>query len=42
MAQLDAQSLGGELEDFRFKAVVPEGVKQLEFGKAFSDGHAQQ
>lgn len=42
MAQLDAWSLGGELEDFRFKAVVPEGVKQLEFGKAASDGQAQQ
>ena len=42
MAQLDAWSLGGDLEDFRFKAVVPEGVKQMEFGKVATDGEVQQ
>ena len=34
MAQLDAWSLGGELEDYRFTAAMPEGVKQVDFGKA--------
>ena len=34
MAQLDAWSLGGEREDFHFKAAMPEGVKQVEFAKA--------
>jgi hypothetical protein len=33
MAQFDAWSLGGELGDFSFTAVIPEGVKQVEFGK---------
>jgi hypothetical protein len=33
MAQLDAWSLGGELEDFHFTAAMPEGVKQVEFAK---------
>jgi hypothetical protein len=34
MAQLDAWSLGGEFEDFHFTAVLPEGVKKVDFGKA--------
>jgi hypothetical protein len=42
MAQLDAWSLGGELEDFHFTAVMPEGVKQIEFGKAAREGQSQQ
>jgi hypothetical protein len=33
MAQLDAWSLGGEIEDFHFTAAMPEGVKQVEFAK---------
>jgi hypothetical protein len=37
MAQLDAWSLGGEIEDFRFTAAMSEGVKQVEFGKAAPD-----
>ena len=41
MAQLDAWSLGGEYEDSRFTAVVPEGVKQVEFRKVAADGQAQ-
>jgi hypothetical protein len=42
MAQLDAWSLGGEYEDYTFKAVMPEGVKQVEFSKAAADGQMQQ
>ncbi len=42
MAQLDAWSLGGEFEDFHFTAVMPEGVKQVEFGKAAADGKVDQ
>jgi hypothetical protein len=34
MANLDAWSLGGVFDDFTFKAAMPEGVKQVEFGKA--------
>jgi hypothetical protein len=37
MAQLDAWSLGGEYEDSRFTAIVPEGVKQVEFQKAAAE-----
>ena len=42
MAQLDAWSLGGELEDYNFTAVLPEGVKQVEFSKAATDTQMQQ
>jgi hypothetical protein len=42
MAQLDAWSLGGELEDYHFTAVLPEGVKQVEFSKAATDTQMQQ
>jgi hypothetical protein len=42
MAQLDAWSLGGPLEDFSFTAVIPESVKQVEFGKVAADGQEQQ
>ena len=38
MAQLDAWSLGGEFEDFHFTAVMPEGVKEVDFGMAAADG----
>ena len=41
MAQFDAWSLGGEIKDFRFTAVMPEGVKQVEFGKQGA-GEGQQ
>jgi hypothetical protein len=41
MAQLDAWSLGGEYEDYTFKAVLPEGVKQVEFSKAAADSQMQ-
>jgi hypothetical protein len=34
MAQFDAWSLGGEVEDSEFNEVIPEGVKQVEFKKA--------
>jgi hypothetical protein len=37
MAQLDAWSLGGEYEDYQFTAVLPEGVKQVEFSKAAAE-----
>jgi hypothetical protein len=42
MAQLDAWSLGGELEDHHFTASMPEGVKRVEFGKATGDQPQQQ
>lgn len=42
MAQLDAWSLGGEVEDFNFTAAMPEGVRQIEFGKATRAGSSQQ
>jgi len=42
MAQLDAWSVGGELEDFNFTAAMPEGVKQVEFGKATRAGQSSQ
>ena len=41
MAQLDAWSLGGEYEDYHFTAVLPEGVKQVEFSKLAADGQGQ-
>lgn len=31
MAQMDAWSIGGEIEDFNFVAAVPESVEQVEF-----------
>ena len=34
MAQLDAWSVGGELDNSHFKVAVPTSVKQVEFGKA--------
>jgi hypothetical protein len=40
MAQLDAWSLGGEFEDFRFTAVMPAGVKTVEFSKLAATGAA--
>jgi hypothetical protein len=42
MAQLDAWSLGGEVEDSDFSAVIPESVKQVKFGKFAPDGQVQQ
>jgi hypothetical protein len=34
LAQLDAWSVGGELEDYHFKAAVPEGVEKVTFEPA--------
>jgi hypothetical protein len=34
MAQLDAWSVGGEIDSSQFTAVVPDSVKKVEFGKA--------
>jgi hypothetical protein len=42
MAQLDAWSLGGELEDYNFTAAMPEGVKRVEFGKETTEDQLQQ
>jgi hypothetical protein len=41
MAQFDAWSLGGKLDQSTFTAVLPQGVKELEFGKASAEGQAQ-
>ena len=41
MAQLDAWSLDGELEDFHFTAAMPEGVKQIEFGKTSGEDQSR-
>jgi hypothetical protein len=41
MAQFDAWSLGRKLSDHSFTAVLPQGVKELEFRKDAAEGQAQ-
>jgi hypothetical protein len=42
MAQLDAWSVGREFDESDFKVVLPQDVKQVEFGKAAADGQVPQ